>query len=1039
VSVSEPFIRRPVATTLLAIGIALTGMVGYRQLPVAALPQVDYPTIVVSTSLPGASADTMARSVTTPLERQFGQMPSLSQMTSVSTFSTSQITLQFSLERNIDAAEQDVQAAINAASNLLPRSLPAPPTYSKSNPADTPVLTMAVHSDTLPISDVDDFADSVLAQKLSQVSGVGLVTLNGGQKPAVRVKVDPAALAGTGLVLEDVRSALATANVNQPKGNLDGTRQDYTLATNDQLGRAAEFRPVIIAYKNGAPLRLEEIASVEDGVENSQLAGWSGAERAVIVNVQKQPGANLIEVTNRIHALLPQLRASMPQGVDVTILSDRTETVRASVKDVQFTLVLTIVLVVLVIYMFLRSFRATLIPGVAVPLSLIATFAVMHLLGFSLNNLSLMALTISTGFVVDDAIVMVENISRYLEEGDEPFEAALKGAKQIGFTIISLTVSLVAVLIPLLFMGGIIGRLFREFAVTLAVAIALSALISLTITPMMCGWLLRPHEAAHAESGAGHFFERGFDALTRFYDRTLKWVLGHRKATLIATLATVLFTGLLAVWVPKGFFPTEDTGLIAGVSEAGEDVSFARMMERQRAAADVLRTDPDVASVASFIGADGTNLTTNSGRFSIALQPREKRHADAQEIIHRLRDRLAAVDGITVYLQAVQDLQIDNRLSRTQYQYTLEDADPDELSVWAPKLLERMQALPELTDVASDQQPGGLSLSLAIDRDTAGRLGVTEQAIDDTLYDAFGQRQVSLIFTQLNLYRVILEVRPEDQRSVDGLARIYVRSSTGDAVPLSAFAHYEEKATALALNHQGQFPSATLSFDTAQGVALGDAVEAIHRVEREIGLPPSVRADFEGAARAFSESLASEPLLVLAALITVYIVLGVLYESYIHPITILSTLPSAGVGALLALVVCRMPFDVISLIGIVLLVGIVKKNAIMMIDFALEAERDQHLMPAEAIYRACLLRFRPIMMTTAAALLGALPLALGSGTGAELRRPLGITIVGGLLLSQVLTLYTTPVIYLYMERLVRKRGHKQAATDAPGLLGAATQ
>ena len=1005
------------------IGVALAGMLGYRELPVAALPQVDYPTIVVATNLPGASAETMASAVTTPLERQFGQMPSLTQMTSVSSFATSQITLQFTLDRNIDAAEQDVQAAINAASNLLPATLPAPPTYSKSNPADTPVLTLAVSSDSLPLSQVDDYADSVLAQKISQVSGVGLVSLNGGQKPAVRVQVDPIALAGTGLSLEDVRLALASANVNQPKGNVDGARQDFTIATNDQIDKAAGFKPLVIAYKNGAPIRLSEVADVIDGVENAQLAGWAGAKRAVIVNVQRQPGANIIEVTDKIKKLLPQLAASMPQGIDVSVLSDRTETVRASVRDVQFTLVLTVILVVLVIYVFLRSFRATIIPGVAVPLSLIATFGVMHLAGFSLNNLSLMALTISTGFVVDDAIVMVENIARYVEAGERPFEAALKGAKQIGFTIVSLTVSLVAVLIPLLFMGGLIGRLFREFAVTLAIAIGVSALLSLTLTAMMAGWLLKPHGEEHPGAFA-RAFERGFTATTQLYERTLAWVLRHRRTTLIATIATVAFTALLGVMVPKGFFPIEDTGLIIGVSEAAPDVSFARMMDRQQAVADVILRDPDVASVASFIGADGTNVTTNQGRLSITLKPRDARKSDAAEIIARLQPEVAKVDGITLYMQSVQDLQIDNRLARTQYQFTVEDADPAELDEWAPKILAKLKTVPALSEVASDQAIGGLSLALTIDRDTAGRLGVTPQAIDDTLYDAFGQRIVSTIFTQLNLYRVILEVRPEDQKSADSLSRVFVRSATGEAVPLSSFARYETRRSPLSLSHQGQFPSVTLSFNTAKNESLGAAVKAIDNAIAEIDPPPGIHAEFQGAAAAFRESLASEPLLLLAALLTVYIVLGVLYESYIHPLTILSTLPSAGVGALLALIICNAQFGVIALIGVILLVGIVKKNAIMMIDFALEAERDKGMTPEESIFQACLLRFRPIMMTTMAALLGALPLALGTGTGSELRRPLGITIVGGLLLSQILTLYTTPVIYLYMDRLgksMRKR------------------
>jgi multidrug efflux pump len=1029
-SISEPFIRRPVATTLLMVGVALAGGLGYFQLPVAALPQVDYPTIVVSTTLPGASADTMAATVTTPLERQFGQIPSLSTLTSISSFASSQITLQFTLDRAIDAAEQDVQAAINQATSLLPASLPSPPVYSKSNPADTPVLTLAVRSDTQPLSQVNDYADSVLAQKISQVSGVGLVTLNGGQKPAVRVQVDPVALAGTGLSLEDVRQALVAANVNQPKGNLDGPRQNYTLAVNDQLDKASAFQSVIIAYKNGAPVRLVDVSKVVDGVENSQLAGWAGSQRAIILNVQRQPGANVIQVTERVKKLLGQLRASMPQGIDVVPMADRTETVRASVEDVQFTLILTVFLVVLVIYVFLRSARATVIPGVAVPLSIVATFGVMYLLGYSLNNLSLMALTISTGFVVDDAIVMVENISRYIEEGEPPFQAALKGAKQIGFTILSLTVSLVAVLIPLLFMGGLIGRLFREFAVTLAVAIGISACLSLTLTAMMCGWLLRPHHADN-EGRLGRAFEAAFAATLRLYDTTLKWVLAHRFITLLATLATVGFTVYLAVIVPKGFFPVEDTGLIVGVSEAAPDTSFQRMSERQRALAEVMLQDPDISTVASFIGADGTNPSVNTGRFSISLKPRDQRKSDVTEIIARLAPKLAEVQGIELYLQPVQDLTIDSRLSRTQFQYVIEDADPDELAVWAPKVLERMKGLRELRDVASDQQTTALELKLDIDRDTAARLGISPQAIDDTLYDAFGQRQVSIIFTQLNLYRVILEVRPEDQKSPEALSRLYVRSVSGDLVPLSAFCRYQTRPVPPAIYHQGQFPAATLSFNTAPNVSLGEAVDAIRKVTADLNMPPGVQAEFQGTARAFRESLASEPMLILAALLTVYIVLGVLYESYIHPLTILSTLPSAGVGALLALIVCKAEFDVIALIGIILLVGIVKKNAIMMIDFALEAEREKGMSSEESIYQACLLRFRPIMMTTMAALLGALPLAMGTGTGAELRRPLGITIVGGLLLSQVLTLYTTPVIYLYMERLVAFFRKAPAAGHAP--------
>jgi multidrug efflux pump len=1027
-SISEPFIRRPVGTALLTVGLLLAGGAAYRELAVSALPQVDYPTIVVSTMLPGASADTMASAVTTPLERQFGQMPSLAQMTSVSSLGTSQITLQFTLDRNIDSAQQDVQAAINAASSLLPRTLPNPPSYSKSNPADTPVLVLAVRSATLPLDQVDDAADSILAQKISQVSGVGLVTINGGQKPAVRVQADPAALAAAGLTIEDVRQVLLQANVNQPKGNLDGPRQNWALATNDQLYRAEGFRPLVLAYKNGAPIRLDDVADAVDGVENAQLAGWAGRDRAIILNVQRQPGANVIEVAEAVKALLPRLTSALPQGLAVQVLSDRTETVRASVNDVQFTLLLSVVLVVAVIYVFLRSWRATVIPGVAVPLSLIGTFGVMYLLGYSLNNLSLMALTISTGFVVDDAIVMIENIARTIEQGEPPFQAALKGAKQIGFTIVSLTVSLVAVLIPLLFMGGIIGRLFREFAVTLAIAIFVSAILSLTLTAMMCAQLLgtppKPGPVARA-------FERAFDRTVAFYDRTLKWVLAHQPLTLTITIGTLVLTGVLAVVVPKGFFPVQDTGLLLGVTEAAPDVSFPAMLARQQALAEAVLQNPDVATVASFIGADGTNATPNSGRLSIALVPRDRRRASASEIADDLKRRTQSVEGISLFLQPVQDLQIDARVSRTQYQYTVEDPDLDELQSWAPRLLERLQGLPQLRDVASDQQSNGLQLKLTIDRDAAARLGILPQAIDDVLYDAFGQRQISTIFTQLNQYRVILEVKPEYQKSPEALSHLYVRSQTGEPVPLSAFTRFETRTAPLAISHQGQFPAVTISFDTAPGVSLGEAVGAIHQASAAIGLPPSVRAEFAGTARAFQESLESEPVLILAAIITVYIVLGVLYESYIHPVTILSSLPSAGVGAFLALMLTRTEFTIIALIGIILLIGIVKKNAIMMIDFALEAEREQGLSTRDAIHQACLLRFRPIMMTTMAALLGGIPLALGTGTGSELRRPLGISIVGGLLVSQLLTLYTTPVVYLYMARLGRwvRRASRQEAPD----------
>jgi multidrug efflux pump len=1018
--VSEPFIRRPVATTLLMAGLLLVGLGAFLQLPVAALPQVDYPTIVVSTYLPGGSADTMASAVTTPLERQFGQMPSLSHMTSVSSFAYSQITLQFDLDRNIDAAQQDVQAAINAASSLLPAQLPTPPTYSKSNPADQPILTLSVSSDVLPLDQVDDYADSILAQKISQVSGVGLVTIGGGQKPAVRVQVDPESLAGTGLTLEDVRTALVAANINQPKGNIDGTRQDYTLATNDQLYKAAGFKPLVIAYANGSPVRLGDVARVIDSVENAQLAGWANDKRAIILNVQRQPGANVIQVADQVKALLPQLSAALPQSVDVKILSDRTETVRASVSDVEQTLAITIVLVVAVIFAFLRNVRATLIPSIAVPLSLVGTFAVMYLVGYSLNNLSLMALTIATGFVVDDAIVMIENIARYMEEGDPPFEAALKGAGQIGFTIVSLTVSLVAVLIPLLFMGGLIGRLFREFAVTLAASIGVSAVLSLTLTPMMCAHLLRPEPPASQRGRLYHASERAFDAAVAFYDRGLHFVLRHKPATLLVTIGTLALTVALAIHVPKGFFPVQDTGMVLGVTEAAADVSFPKMMELQRSVADVVLADPAVANVASFIGSDGTNPTTNSGRLSITLKPHDVRDASATEVIARLQPQLAAVSGLDVYMQPVQDLQIDSRLGRTQFQYTLEDSDASELAEWAPRMVDELRRSHIVKDVASDQETAGLQVSLTIDRDTASRLGISPQLIDETLYDAFGQRQISIIFTQLNLYRVILEVKPEIAKTAAALKNIFVRTASGAPVPLSSIVHQSTTTAPLAINHQGQFPAVTISFNLARGESLGDAVAEIQAASQRIGLPPRVHADFAGTAAAFNESLASEPLLILAAIVTVYIVLGVLYESYIHPVTIISTLPSAGVGALLALLVCRTDFSVIALIGIVLLIGIVKKNAIMMIDFALEAERDRGLSPEKAIHEACLLRFRPIMMTTMAALLGGLPLALGTGMGSELRRPLGITIVGGLIISQILTLYTTPVVYLYMDRLGRR-------------------
>jgi multidrug efflux pump len=1014
-SVSTPFIHRPIATSLLGFAVMMGGWLGYWWLPVSSLPQVDFPTIQVTTQLPGASADVTAALVTAPLERQFGQIPALTVMTSSSSYGISQITLQFDLNRDIDGAAQDVQAAINAAGSTLPKNLPYPPVYSKVNPADAPIVTLALTSSTIPLRDLSNFADTLLAQRLSQLTGVGHVSVEGGIRPAVRIQADFARLAAYGLGMEDLRGAISLANVAGPKGSLDGAQQSYTIASNDQISAAEAYNAVVVAYRNGAPVMLSDVAQVVDGLENTKVGGWFQGTPAVIIDVQRQPGANVIETVKLVLNELPRLRRAMPADAHLTVVHDRTGTIRASIRDVQFTLVLAVILVVLVVFIFLRTIRATIIAGVALPLSLIATFGVMWFCGFSLDNLSLMALTIGTGFVVDDAIVMIENIVRHMEEGESAFDAALRGAREIGFTVISLTVSLIAVFIPLLFMTGLVGRMFREFALTLTIAVITSAVVSLTLTPMMCSRLLR-HD--HSEGNRlTRTFNRMLDAVVEGYRRSLEWVLLRQTMTILVTAATLALTIWLYIIIPKGFLPPQDTGLINAVTEGGPEVSFEEMQRLQTRVIDAIKQDPDVTGAVSVIGVSPMNPTPNAGHLAITLRPRDERRAFVTEVVDRLKAAVSTIPGVVVYFQPVQDIQISTRASRAQYQYTLTGTDPDDVNKWSARLVERLRGDPALREAASEAQEGGLRAFIKVDREAAGRLGVSMQVVNDTLNDAFAQRQISTIYAQANQYRVVLEAMPQYQRDPSSLSKLYVPSTNGAQVPLGAFTSVENTAAPLTISHQAQFPAVTISFNLAPGRSLSDAVAAVANAEQAIGMPPTIVGSYSGDAAEFDKSLAGQPWLILAAAVTIYIVLGVLYESFIHPFTILTTLPSAGVGALLALMLCGLDLSLVGLIGIVLLMGIVKKNAIMMIDFALEAERSEGLSPRASIVKASLLRFRPIMMTTLAALFGALPLAIESGTGSELRFPLGVTIIGGLLLSQLLTLYTTPVIYLAMERL----------------------